>query len=202
MSRSMNQLILAVVVIRAIALGAQDGSDAAAQLRSEHPQERVAAFKRILSGRKSRIQQLLSIVDDPEVDNASDGPLYYAITLLGELRAAEAVRSLSARLTYLPKGPLVVTTAVPSEAYYVAANALRQIGQPSIKPMFLVIRKSDNETERNLAAWVVMQVEGKEQALPRIERRIAVGRAGQAHFEEAKRYIETYRPSFRYPGSK
>ena len=88
---------------------------------------------------------------------------------------------------------------IPSEAYRVAAMALREIGQPSIEEMLLRIKKSDLEEERNIAAWVIKEIEGKEQALHRLRAMARRGGRGKKRYEAARQFVDAYKPIFEHP---
>jgi len=167
-------------------------------LLNKKPLERQGAFNRVLRERKATIQELISLIERRDIDKEFYGPLHRAIVLLGKLRAKEAVKPLSGFLTYVPEG-FMLDEDIPSEAYYVAAVALWQIGQPSISAMLMVIRHSDDPVERNIAAWVIMQIEGQDQATHRMEVLVVSDKLYKERFEAAKQFIETYKPTFEHP---
>ncbi len=174
-------------------------SSVAAGLHKQKTWERQAAAKQILEQREQTIQQLIAILHEKGINRDFGGPLHLAIDLLGKLRAPQAVPHLCKLLTYLPEGEAMRHETIPSEAYYVAAVALWRIGGPAVNAMEVTIRKSKDDTERKLAAWVIMQIEGKEQALARMDRWAGSRRIGADHFRQAKTFIETYKPVFEHP---
>lgn len=134
-------------------------SSQASSLRDKNAAVRIKAYKRIVADRSALIADLIAIVERKGIGQASGGPLDLAVQLLGNLRASEAVRALAKRLTYVPTG-FPVTELLPAEYYYVCAEALIKIGQPSISAMTDIIRQSSVEHEPNMATWVIMQIEG------------------------------------------
>jgi hypothetical protein len=177
----------------------------ASALLSENPYERSVAFDRIVSERETLIRDLISVVTRGDTDKAYNGPLHRAIRLLGKFRATEAVTVLSSRLTYLPDYPggvVFVDEMGPREAYYPCALALRDIGEPSIRAMVGTIgQASTSEEEGNLAAWVIMEIEGKEQAAHRFDDLIKQGAPYKEKYEAAKQFIINYKPVFEPPAA-
>lgn len=163
--------------------------------------ERSATYEKILEQRVDTIKELISIIEQKDVDKSFLGPLNYAISLLSKLRAKEAVEALSNLLIYIPPD-FRTREILRSEHYYVAAVALVEIGNPSIDAMLTKIQKSDSEEERNLATWVIMEIEGKKQALNRMNLMIKKDGLDKDRFESAKKYIENYKPIFGHPKKK
>lgn len=192
-------MALGAVLVAVIAGGAEKVPLGVASLTSNDARVRARAHNDILAQRNETVRQLIAILRTKDIDRSVDGPLHRAIRLLGEMRAAEAVGPLRDLLTYLPEGRRTITESIPSEAYYPATVALCQIGRPAINAMELAIRNSKDETERQLAAWVIMGVEGKEHALARMDHLVATRNLGKQHYQEAADYIRTYRPVSRPP---
>lgn len=173
-----------------------------AGLLSEDVLERGTTYNKILDQRKNTINELVSIINQPNIDKSSESnSFYYAIELLKISRAKEAVNALSNHLMYV-YDYLRTDETLPSEYYYVVAVALVEIGNQSIESMLAKIQKGDSEEERNLAAWVIMQIDGKEQALNRMDIMINKGGESKERFESAKKYIENYKPTSGRPKKK
>lgn len=195
-------VVLAVAVIGVALTCPTSGEDTdtglASRLLAGRPSDCRDIAERVLGQRGATIRQLILVLGEDGVDRSYRGPLHVSITLLGKLRAAQAVEPLSAMLTYVPEG-FEADEAIPSEHYYVAAVALGDIGQPAIPAMLDTIKTAQRQQERNLAAWVIMQVEGKDQALHRFS---VLARAdGQAsqRFRAAGDYLRTYVISYGNP---
>jgi len=162
--------------------------------------ERQAVEQRLLKQRSDTIQELIWALDEG-VDRSFDGTLHRAIRLLGKLRADEAVGPLSRLwLLYIPDN-FVTTEMLPSEAYYVVAVALKEIGNPAVPVMLATIGTSSVKRERDVAAWVIMEVEGREYAISLLRVRIdsEVEPLKKAPYEDAIKFIENYQPVFKHP---
>ncbi|MBM4030550.1 MAG: hypothetical protein FJ291_02055 [Planctomycetes bacterium] len=188
-----------LLVAPAVAPGQQARAGNLAALRSKEPKERKAAFDEVINERRETIKNLIAMLSEKDISKERDGPLHLAICLLGELRAVEAIRPLCGMLKYLPEGRILFSQAIPTEGYYVAAVALVRIGEQAIPHLEVILRRSGDDTERKLAAWVIWMIEGKEQVLARLDRLIATSFEGKEHFKEARGYIENYKPSFDLP---
>jgi hypothetical protein len=178
----------------------------ASALLSENPYERSVAFDRIVSERETLIRDLISVVTRGDADKSYNGPLHTAIRLLGKLRATAAVPALSGRLMYLPEYPFGIVwqdEMLPTECYYPCALALRDIGEPSsVRAMVGTIgRASTGEEERDLAAWVIMEIEGKDQTAHRFDDLIKQGGPHKEKYEAAKQFILNYKPVFEPPAA-
>lgn len=164
---------------------------------------RSQAVAQARTERSARVEELISIVQHGNDDAPVGGSEHSAILLLGEYRATEAVPILAEHLLFLPKpGRLVATEMLETSTYYPCAAALVKIGQPSgvVRLMLRKIALSPQEQERNLAAWVMMKIQGKEQALAAIAVRAeTVGSEDKLKLQSAANYIRKYRPSFGYP---
>ena len=168
-------------------------------LLSKNPLERQSTYNEVLAQRENIIRQLLAILERKDADASYQGFYHRAIVLLGKLRAKEAVERLANILEYVPEN-FETEEMLPSQAYYVAAQALVQIGQPSIPAMMTKIKHAGSLNERNLAVWVVMEIEGKDQALNRFE--TAAAKAGASHehaFVAAREYIRNFKVTFGNP---
>lgn len=198
------RLLIAVISIVSIGLPtALAGQYPPARgLFSEDSAERAAAYARYERQHQAWVDELLAVLDAPDVDRTHGGTLHLAIRLLGELRARDAVEPLRELLTFVPSlegGLWVQTEDLPTEAYYVAAVALTRIGKPATEPMLLVIRNSSDPLERDLAAWVLKEIEGDALALYLLARRASAGTQGKERFEQAREYIENWTHVSRHP---
>lgn len=201
-------LCLILVVGSAIALHSAGGiqgaySSVRSALLGEDPGEAMAAMARISRERSEAISALITITGKHDVDNSWNGVRHRAILLLGEMRAMEAVGPLSNNLAFVPTGTIVTYEALPREAYYPAALALSQIGTPAVKRMLGLISTSRDEQTRNLAAWVVLEAEGKEVAEFRLQKELEKSfRNSKPRVEAALKFIQNYKPVFGPPDKK
>ena len=198
MRRFIFLIIFFVVFLKVASYGENTKKTIAAGLLSSKPLERQAIFNQVLEQRAKTIEELLSILNKEDVDRSFNGPLHRAIELLGRLRAKESVEVLSKFLTYVPEG-YATEEDIPTEAYYVSAVALIEIGEPSIPSMLTIIKETPSKIERNIATWVIMGIEGKEQALNRIKNMIEIDKVHKENFLFAKEYMENYKVTFGNP---
>jgi len=181
---------------------ADDEQSNVAGLSSESAITRLKTFRRIAQERKSIVSDLILVLNRDDVDTSFRGPLHMAIDLLGELRAEEAVGPLSKHLMFVPRSEMGMEVGNKSrEHYYVSAVALTKIGQPAIQSMIRIVLESLNDKERNLAAWVIMKIEGSDQAIHRLHSLVQKNKNSLAvsMLEEAESYLRFYRPSFDPP---
>ena len=201
-SRVLIVLLLTMVLVIVGRASADAGKEQPVPgLWSENPSEQLAAFRQVLSERKQIIQRLIVIAQTSGIKSDADGPRAKAIRLLGTLRAEEAVEPLSRFITYAPRVNFI-WEMMPREAYYVCAVALCDIGEPSVPAMLRKIDTSEDEEERNIAAWVIMQIEGKDQAAHRMSTLMETSKYdSRAHsrYLAAKDYILNYKPVFEPP---
>jgi len=169
-------------------------------LFSKKPNIRLSTYESILQHREILIKKLLSILEIKDIDKNFRGPYHKAIELLGKYRAKEAVSILANIIEYIPEY-YESDEWIRSESYYVAACSLTEIGQPSIPAMMSIIRNSTSSKKRDLATWVIVEIEGKEQALNRIEASIIKDDKKQSLIE-AKKYIKNYKIEFGNPKFK
>jgi hypothetical protein len=154
---------------------------------------------------KERIAELISLVERNDIDASLGGSQHIAITLLGRYRAKEAVPALARRLMYLPEfkpGTAPMSETGITQMYYPCAAALVEIGQPSpvIAEMTNKIQNSADADERNLAAWVIMQVQGSAQAMVTLDALRARGDGGhKERLSAAREYIDTFKPTYNHP---
>lgn len=168
-------------------------------LLSKQPLERGAAYKQIRDERKAMIASLISVFSAKDLDMSFRGPFHCAIELLGVYRAEEAIKPLCDVFTYVPDR-FFTTEMVPREMYFVAAVALAKTGQPAVNAMLSIIRASKNKERRDLAAWVIMEIEGKEQAIYRLDSEAKkASPEDRERFSEARSHLETWKPVFERP---
>ncbi len=153
----------------------------------------------LLKARTTCIEDLIALAQREDLDKTEGGPIYSAVVLLGRLRATEAVPFLSKRISYLPPlyGGVFRGTPAAMGTYYPCAVALAEIGEPCLYSMDYVIRMGETKLERDLAAWVMMQVEGKDVALYRLD--ALTKKPYVKNYEEAKDFIANYKPVLRHP---
>jgi len=191
-------LVLSIVGTHTVANGEDTQIPTIIRLQSPEPLIRQAAFDTLVSNRKDDIAQVLAILEKEDIDQAFNGPLHRSIKLLGAWRASEAVVALTNRFMYVPTD-FDIEEMLPSEAYHVSAVALVQIGEPSIGVMVERIRMTKSTSERHLAAWVIMEIEGKEQAMCRLARMSQQDKIATERYAEAEEFIKTYVPKFEHP---
>jgi len=61
------------------------------------------------------------------------------------------------------------------------------------------IRLSKSTSERQLAAWVIMSIEGKEQAQYRLTRFSQQDHIAAKQYQEAEEFVRTFVPKFEPP---
>jgi hypothetical protein len=190
-------LVVIFVVVGAV-VARELNPSAASGITDPTPLARTNAYREITIERKNLINDLIAIVESKEVDTDFHSPLRLAIDLLGEFRAQEAVEPLIQRLMYIPDN-FSTDEEIPAEAYFVSAVALRNIGQPAVQPLVNKIVQSNNEEERDLAAWVIMNIEGSEQSVFRLNRCASRDAQRSLRYADAVRFIESYTPDFDHP---
>lgn len=149
----------------------------------------------------STVKALISIVEDKDVDITWGGPLTEAVNLLGKLRAKDAANALVGRIMLLPTD-IVCTEMLPSQEYFVCAKALVDIGEPSIDAVMQRIRLSDNKSEREMAAWVIMSIEGRDQAIHRLQMLAAKEKQYRSRFVSAVDYLNNFKLTSIYSVSR
>jgi len=154
---------------------------------------------------KGRIAELISIIERDDIDSTLGGPRHIAVTLIGRYRAKDAVPALSKRLMYLPDykpGSSPMSETGITQMYYPCAAALVEIGQPStvVTEMSKIIQSSANSDERDLACWVIMQIQGSGQSVVTFESLQKLAPAeGKGRLGTAKEFVENFRPTFNHP---
>lgn len=180
-------------------VGRQPATEA---LFSKNQQEQRLALGAIRREHVENVQSLIKLVGLKEADDSWQGVRHLAILLLGDMRATEAVPALAERLTYLPDLPAYTTERLNREAYYPCATALVKIGQPCVGAMMGKIEWSKDKAVRELAAWVLMEVEGKERAAERLQSMAdkSYDAKVKPRLQEAHDFIVDYKPVFSPPG--
>lgn len=175
-----------------------------ADLECKNHITRQYAYDGLLFQRQKQIDKLLEIAGKKDVDGSFYGTFHLAVMALGELRATQAVWLLSENLTYIYPNVVCSTEIRDYEAYFPCAESLRLIGEPAIVPMMNIISSSDDALRRRLAIWVIMEIEGKDQAVCRIDRAAAEEAAGtvKARLKTASDYIRSYKPDTNHPNLK
>jgi len=127
--------------------------------------DRVAGEKAEIQARERRIQALLTIAQKQDKKPQFYGSRLYAIRLLGEYRAAQAV-------DFLVENVSLNLPALASESFlggHECARALIQIGNPSIEGISRRLSKPCEELEIKLFAYVLGAIDGKEISKHRLE---------------------------------
>jgi hypothetical protein len=200
------RILVSIIILAALSAplvyAQSEPSSLMAQLLSKNPLNRQAAADNVMKQRQETIRDLISITEKKDVDKTFGGPYHRAIILLGDLRATEAVGVLSANLTYLPGGCVIIDEVMETQAYYPCAFALTRIGEPAIPAMIGRITQGSTPLERELAAWVVMEIEGKDQAAYRFASLGKTDMPGRNKdmLATAERFVKDYKPAFDYPG--
>jgi hypothetical protein len=118
------------------------------------------------------------------------------------MRASESVLLLSEILASCSELDTDNSSNNKTAHYYFSAAALVKIGNPSIDTMLSKIKYSKNELERELASWVIMEIEGKEQAIYRFGKLKEREKNYAEQFDSAIKYIENYKVTFGNPKNK
>lgn len=192
MSLTCMLLIPAVFLAAMYAYGQERVPEPLAGLRAANASDRQKAFDSIVTERENMIRDLVGMLGEKDINKDFNGPFHRAILLLGELRATKAVNVLSDLLLYQPSGEMIIEEDVPSEALYPAAVALSKIGYPAVNSMEMAIKNAPSKTQRDLAAWVILQIEGREQSVKRMQGLSATHQHGRKQFQEAEEYIQKY----------
>jgi len=131
-------------------------------IRSDIKKDRISARQTVLDNRKETIRYLLSVVKSPieEGENffTSTTSRNIAISLLGKLRAKEAVADLSEWLS--PKGGQATTTWAPP-ILTPAGYALFEIGLPSVPPVLNLLKtEKPNSLYREQYIKIIVCIKG------------------------------------------
>jgi hypothetical protein len=195
-----------IVILSGVAYGVdEEVTSRAAAFMTSDPKQWMMAYHDILEERKTTIKTLIDAINQKDVDSHYGSPMHQAIILLGMLRAEEAVGILTKNLIYLPltrTGGYRIDGGDETPGYHVCARALVTIGEPSIDSMLYKIRLAKSVEERQVAAWVIMKIDGSDQALHRLDTLIKDGPQIQKYtdrYREARDFIANYKPDYRHP---
>lgn len=192
-----------LAIVSAACMAAYVGRQpATVALFSDDQQEQRLALGVMRREHAENIQSLIKLVGQKEVDDSQDGVRHLAIRLLGDMRATEAIALLVERLTYLPNRAPYVLEELPREAYYPCAMALINIGDPSTSAVINSIEWKKDKTTREVAAWVLMQIKGKEEAAQCLQDLANKSHDGRLkpRLQEAHDFIVNYKPILSPPG--
>lgn len=201
MFRRREGILLVLVLGSVVCLAATVGLPIKQGLFSADTNEQRMAIGTIRRQHAENVGLLIQLVGQKDVDDSWEGVRHLSIRLLGDMLATEAIPVLAERLTYLPTGP-IVTEVLPREFYYPCAVALVNIGPPSVGAMIYTIHWNKDTTMRDLAAWVLMQIEGKEQAAQHMQDLAdkSYDNRTKPRLQEAHDFIANYKPILSPPG--
>lgn len=178
-------------------------SSLAASLMSSDEDTRNKGYQDALEARRQQIQDVVTVLET-STDNSHNGSRVIAARLLGELNAVEAIGALSKNLLFINEPNWFGSHPTFPEEEHPCAMALIEIGYPSIEPMmnriaFQIARPGNEKKlepeERQMAAWVIFKIVGKEDAIAKLNRRAEqLGSGSKARFTEAADYIRNYKP--------
>ncbi|NIP38568.1 MAG: HEAT repeat domain-containing protein [Candidatus Dadabacteria bacterium] len=128
-------------------------------LRSRNIHHRIFSKNELILRKNSNIEHIIKMIEEnPAMSTDEDTTKYFAILLLGEYRAAEAIKVLSDNILFkvnLLKQP---GFSDDQKTVYAAALALRKIGADVVPYMISNIITSDSKDKRELSTWVILQV--------------------------------------------
>jgi hypothetical protein len=118
----------------------------------------------LVNNRKEEISFLRSVINSP----VKDGEGFYsstsrnmAISLLGELRAKEAVEDLIKWLVPQPGQVSKITRAIMQSP---ASDALFEIGLPSVEPLTELVKLQGNNVPGIYATMLISRIKGAEES--------------------------------------
>jgi len=128
---------------------------------SDVEKERMSARRFFLDNRKQTIEYLLSVLNSP----VKEGEQFYtsttsrniSISLLGRLRAKEAVADLMKWLIPKPGQGMVVDEEM---MFSPAGYALAEIGLPSVPPLFHLLKAEGNVALREQCIKIIVRIKG------------------------------------------
>lgn len=135
--------------------------------------KRRAAYEKIVSvtdstDRHEAIDFLVVILDADTQNTQFEGTLHLAIKALGVLKAKRAIPYMLPYFTFVPD-MYIIEESIPTQWYYPTARAFVAIGEPAIPYLDTIVSSPDRSDEaKRLAAWVIMEVVGKEGAIERL----------------------------------
>lgn len=179
-------------------------SEAIKGLKSGDHDVRYKFFVQIIKERTDRINELIKLLETSKMrseEKVFNGSIHYAINALGELRAKEAIPVLIKFLEFVPDD-FVVEEAVPTEAYYIATIALREIGSPAVEPLLKELLSDSFERRKN-AAWCLKEILNLDIALliiSKYKERRSVEDTEKINSVET--YLKKIKPTFHNPKTK
>jgi len=126
------------------------------QLQSDDKSVRDLAKHNIIIQRQQSIQSLQRIITDQSTRGDKQETVSIAISLLGELRADEAVQLLVDQLTFQHFRKHLQS----DEDLYPSVGALINIGLQSIQPLLHKVENTDDKTIHILSGYVIYKVLG------------------------------------------
>ncbi len=168
--------------------------------------------KKVLKETLARL--LEKCIQDKNVDKSFEGPLHLIIKALGELQTKEAIPIMLEYFIFVPDD-YVIEESINTQWYYPVAVALIKIGDPSIVYMQKVIcdeiklkdKKRNAELHsdeaKQLAAWVMMDIMGKEKALEKLQ--ILENESRSCPLKDGRKvsdYIRNFKLTFHNPREK
>jgi hypothetical protein len=195
MKKTLILLVTFTIFIVSFSYSVEKKEDIKTNLMSKNPLLCMTTCSKLILERKNIIKVALEILKEKDINKEFRGPYYNSIKLLEKYRAKEAVEILAKIIEYIPER-YESDEKLSIEWFHPAARALVEIGQPSIPEMMEIIKKSKSKKQRDLATWVIWKIEDTDQAMNRFEKTIEkYGYSKQ--FIEAKKYIQSYKPTYR-----
>jgi hypothetical protein len=156
------------------------------RVRSKAAKVRQAAAEELLAERQRTLKALLVIAEAPGAkpesledlcdENSSPN---LAISVLGEMRAPEAVPALINRLAFLDKIGGASLTHAFGVAEVPVAVALVKIGKPA-EPAILKAIRQKGPSFFNMRVWILQEIEGAKMAVALLEDALATEKNEEA----------------------
>ena len=166
-------LVMTVLTLTGISAAAYCGESPkrpelkqAAGLTEADAARRWAAVQKIKGEHEKLVAELIFVVESSDKKLAVNSSAEFAVLLLGDLRAVDAVPVLIKNIEF--RGPGKTGEPTPA-AGYPCVHALAKIGGPAVTSIIERLGKPATENELKLFATVVRMVDGKELALARID---------------------------------
>lgn len=182
-------------------------------VRSPRISDRANADSGLRRHRIHRVKALLDVVRSASDENSTaedpwrrwQSPKYVAILLLGELRAAEAAKTLARNITWRVRPWYGGTRTRVIAGQFPAAESLAKIGSPALEEVLAILHTTENPLERHLCVWTLIQIEGGARADGRNVAKFRVEKAIQnsrllhvkANLEAALEYFD--KPDLDFP---
>jgi len=132
------------------------------KLKNHDEKESQQAFEAILAERQKLIQSLIAIASNKKIREENPKVAGRAITLLGKMRATEAIDLLVTLMTFsdIPNpDPYELNT---SDKLFPAVAALMEIGKPAIKTLLKRVAEGKlSKYEVKEVGWIISGIEGK-----------------------------------------